>query len=102
VSDSKADFYRKKYEQSFSDAFFDPTIIGPTIKAKEPEKPGKVANAIAYTIVFILMTALAFVWLGFLAVLIMMVFALPFLKAYAAGVLFNMVLVTTASNKKTK
>jgi hypothetical protein len=92
----------KRDNLTFTDFYVDPNIIGPTIKAKEPEKPGKVANAIAYTIVFILMTALAFVWLGFLAVLIMMVFALPFLKACAAGVLFNMVLVTIARNKKTK
>jgi hypothetical protein len=87
---------------SLSDWLYNPNLVGPSIGAKKEVKPGKVANAIAYTIVFILMTALAFVWLGFLAVLIMMVFSLSFLKAFAAGVLFNMVLVAIASNKKTK
>jgi preprotein translocase subunit SecD len=87
---------------SLSDWLYNPNIVGPSIGAKKEVKPGKVANAIAFTIVFILVAALALVWLGVLAVLIMIVFGLSFLKAYAAGVLFNMVLVTLASNKKTK
>jgi uncharacterized RDD family membrane protein YckC len=81
------------------DWVYNPNLSGPAVK---DEKPGKIVNAIAFTIVFILITGLVFLWLGFLAVLIMIVFGLSFLKAYAAGVLFNMLLVAITTNKKTK
>jgi hypothetical protein len=87
---------------SITDWLYNPNIVGPSVGAKKEEKPGKTVTAIAFIIAFTFITALVFVWLGFLAVLIMMVFGLSFLKAYAAGVLFNMVLVALTANKKTK
>lgn len=84
---------------SITDWFYNPNLAGPSIEEK---KPGKAANAIAYVIVFLLITGIAFLWFGLFAVLIQTIFAIGIIKSFAVAALFHLVIYVMAAFRNTK
>jgi hypothetical protein len=84
---------------SLTDWLYNPNLVGPSVGVK---KPGKVANAIAFVIVFLLVTGIGVLWFGLFAVLIHAVFAIGIGKSVAAAALFHLVVYVMAVFRNTK